>query len=108
MEVAKMTSKGQLTVPKAIREKLNLESGSKVVFIQMGDDLVVRNAESMVKSAKHGSPDTEVGFYRLTPDAYSAFRSMQEVFADLAEDEGVHTGEELVKWMRSAPVDDSE
>ncbi len=32
MEQAKITSKGQVTIPKKIREKMNLQSGDKVQF----------------------------------------------------------------------------
>ena len=32
MEVATMTSKGQITIPVAVRKQLNLEQGDKVVF----------------------------------------------------------------------------
>lgn len=31
---AKLTSKGQLTVPKLVREKLNLEEGDVVIFYE--------------------------------------------------------------------------
>ena len=34
MYMATMTSKGQITVPVAVREKLKLEQGEKVVFIE--------------------------------------------------------------------------
>ena len=34
MEIAKMTSKGQLTVPRDIREKLRLKQGDKVLFME--------------------------------------------------------------------------
>ncbi len=37
MVTATMTSKGQLTVPKEIRDRLGLEPGDKVEFVQ-GDD----------------------------------------------------------------------
>lgn len=40
MEVATMTSKGQITIPVAVRKQLKLEQGDKVVFI--GDDQGVR------------------------------------------------------------------
>jgi AbrB family looped-hinge helix DNA binding protein len=33
MEQAKVTSKGQITIPKKIREKLNINPGDKVKFI---------------------------------------------------------------------------
>lgn len=35
MSVATMTSKGQITVPKDVREDLKLESGSKVMFVKL-------------------------------------------------------------------------
>ena len=34
MELAKITSKGQITLPISIRKELNLKDGSKVAFIE--------------------------------------------------------------------------
>lgn len=34
MEVSTMTSKGQITIPVAVRKKLDLQQGDKVVFIE--------------------------------------------------------------------------
>ena len=34
MELAKITSKGQITLPMALRRKLNLKEGGKVAFIE--------------------------------------------------------------------------
>lgn len=36
MALATMTSKGQITVPKEVRDELGLEAGSKVSFIRTG------------------------------------------------------------------------
>lgn len=36
MATATMTSKGQITVPKDVREALNLEPGSRVMFVRVG------------------------------------------------------------------------
>ncbi len=44
MELAKVTTKGQITIPKEIRELLNLKEGSKILFIQKGNDIIIRNA----------------------------------------------------------------
>jgi AbrB family looped-hinge helix DNA binding protein len=44
MELAKLTSKGQLTVPVAIRKKLNLKEGDKVVFLADEDGIRIVNA----------------------------------------------------------------
>jgi AbrB family looped-hinge helix DNA binding protein len=43
MELAKLTSKGQ-TVPVAIRKKLNLKEGDKVVFLADDDGIRIVNA----------------------------------------------------------------
>ncbi len=39
---AKITSKGQITVPKAIRALLNLETGDHVMFIQIDGEVVLK------------------------------------------------------------------
>ena len=44
MELAKLTSKGQLTVPVAIRKKLGLKEGDKVVFLADDDGIRIVNA----------------------------------------------------------------
>jgi AbrB family looped-hinge helix DNA binding protein len=44
MEVAKITSKGQITIPIDIRKKLNLKEGDKVVFIEDGGEIMFVNA----------------------------------------------------------------
>ncbi|MBO5143494.1 MAG: AbrB/MazE/SpoVT family DNA-binding domain-containing protein [Clostridia bacterium] len=44
MELAKVTTKGQVTIPKAIREKLNLKDGSKIIFLQKGNDIIIKNS----------------------------------------------------------------
>lgn len=42
MEFAKITSRGQTTIPKSIREAVNLDEGDVVTFEVEGDHLVVR------------------------------------------------------------------
>ena len=44
MELAKVTTKGQITIPKTIRELLNLKEGSKILFIQKGKDIIIKNS----------------------------------------------------------------
>ena len=44
MELAKVTTKGQITIPKAIRDKLDLKEGSKIIFLQKGNDIIVKNS----------------------------------------------------------------
>ena len=44
MELAKVTSKGQITIPAEIRKKLHLKPGDKVLFIEEDDRVTVMNS----------------------------------------------------------------
>lgn len=44
MELAKVTTKGQITIPKAVRDSLKIKEGSKIIFIRKGDDIVIKNS----------------------------------------------------------------
>lgn len=44
MELARVTTKGQITIPKDIREKLNLKAGDKVIFIEEDDKIIFANS----------------------------------------------------------------
>jgi len=44
MEVAKITSRGQITIPIDIRKKLGVREGDKVVFIEDQNRIIVANA----------------------------------------------------------------
>lgn len=41
MIMSKLTSKGQMTIPKGIRDHLGLKVGDRVAFIQRGDEVVL-------------------------------------------------------------------
>ena len=69
MEVsAKLTSKGQLTVPRAVREALHLEEGDRVTFRVEGDHAVLARTPHLlalagsvaVPAAKRGTPWDQV------------------------------------------------
>ena len=44
MELAKITSKGQITIPVSIRKLLGEKDGDKVLFLQEGNRVVMMNA----------------------------------------------------------------
>ncbi|HMC49288.1 MAG TPA: AbrB/MazE/SpoVT family DNA-binding domain-containing protein [Solirubrobacterales bacterium] len=48
---AKMTSKGQITVPKAVRERLELEPGDQVLFRLHGDRAVLARTPNFLDLA---------------------------------------------------------
>ncbi len=45
---AKITSKGQITLPKKVRDILHLKEGGVVVFEQENDKIVIKPAESLM------------------------------------------------------------
>lgn len=47
MELAKVTSRGQITLPLAIRRKLDVKEGDKVVFYEENERIVVENAAKL-------------------------------------------------------------
>jgi antitoxin PrlF len=48
MPVATMTSKGQITVPKEIRDELGLETGTRLWFVRTPEGFVLRPASNSV------------------------------------------------------------
>lgn len=47
MELAKVTSRGQITLSLAIRRKLDVKEGDKVVFYEENGRIVVENAAKL-------------------------------------------------------------
>ena len=47
MELAKVSSRGQITLPLAIRRKLDVKEGDKVVFYEENGRIVVENAAKL-------------------------------------------------------------
>ncbi len=67
MDTTSVTSKGQVTIPKSLRQQLGLRQGSKVTFTLVGDHAEIRVASSpaaattssgfgMLKSRKRSIP----------------------------------------------------
>jgi antitoxin PrlF len=65
---ARMTSKGQVTIPRAVREALALDEGDEVVFRVEGDRAIIARTVNLltlagslsVPSGKRGTPWAEV------------------------------------------------
>lgn len=47
MELAKITTRGQITIPLEIRRKLGVKDGDKVVFLEQDGRIVVENAVNL-------------------------------------------------------------
>jgi AbrB family looped-hinge helix DNA binding protein len=76
MEVAKITSKGQITIPVGIRRQMKLKDGDKVLFIEEGGRYYVENA------------------------ALVAIDRMQEAFAGEAERVGLRDEDDVAAMVK--------
>ena len=52
MTTATLTSKGQVTIPVDVRQRLGLESGDRIEFIQMDGGYAIKPAIDDVRSLK--------------------------------------------------------
>lgn len=77
MELAKLTSKGQITLPVAIRRKLGVKDGDKVAFIEQGNQIVVVNA------------------------SLEALIRVQESFSGIAKEQGLESEDDVVQMIKS-------
>ncbi|MBR8823269.1 AbrB/MazE/SpoVT family DNA-binding domain-containing protein [Eubacteriales bacterium KG127] len=49
MDTAKVMAKGQVTIPKRIRELLNLENGDYVTFVVNKDKVEIQNSNVLIE-----------------------------------------------------------
>ena len=76
MELAKVTAKGQITIPIGVRKKLGIKEGSKVIFLE------------------------EAGRIYLANSSMEALQEAQLAFAGEAERVGWKTEEDVVSMIR--------
>lgn len=76
MEIAKITSKGQITLPIGIRRKLSVKEGDQVLFVEDGGRIYLLNS-SMV-----------------------ALLEAQKAFAGEAERAGLNTEDDVVSMVK--------
>jgi len=76
MELARVTSKGQITIPREIRKKLGLKPGDKVLFVEEDGRITVSNS------------------------AQTAITSVQSQFQGAAEDAGITDEQDVVDLVR--------
>jgi len=76
MELARLSSKGQITIPIEIRKKLNLKEGDKVLFLEENGKIVIANS-SLV-----------------------ALREFQQAMEGEAEKQGLRSEEDVNKLVK--------
>jgi AbrB family looped-hinge helix DNA binding protein len=76
LDVSRVTSKGQVTIPIEMRRRLGIKEGDKVVFIEEAGKIVIANA------------------------AMLALKDIQETFRGEAERLGLHDEQDVVKMVK--------
>jgi len=89
-EVATLTSKGQITLPKSIRQALGVDTGGKVAFDLRGGEVVVTRAD-----AEHEDPAI-AAFLTLLARDIEAGRNIRGLPEDLARTMLEHAGHKVV------------
>ena len=54
MEITSVTSKGQVTIPKQVRQQLGIREGSRIEFTLVGDHVEMRVKNSPTNSSESG------------------------------------------------------
>lgn len=76
LDTAKVMAKGQITIPKDIREQLNLNVGDRISFICNGDQVVIMNS------------------------AVYAMQMLQTAMQGEAENAGIHSEDDVVNLVK--------
>ncbi len=79
MELAKVTSKGQVTIPVEIRKKLGIREGDKILFIEEGNKIIIMNSTMVaLKEAQEAfrGEASRVGL-RDEPDVVDMIKEMR-------------------------------
>lgn len=77
MDIARVTSKGQVTIPIGIRKLMNIKEGDKILFLEKDGKIFVENA------------------------AMVAFNKIQKGFEGEAQKAGFETEDELQEYVKS-------
>lgn len=52
MEIAKITSKGQITIPIGIRRQMNIKEGDKIIFLEKDGKVWIMNSDDVALNYK--------------------------------------------------------
>jgi len=80
MEVARVTSKGQITIPRDIRTKMNIKRGDKIVFFEDNGKYFLQNSALI---------------------SIKALEDLQSIMEGEAEKAGFKDSEDVVNYIKS-------
>ena len=76
MELAKVTSKGQITIPRDVREKMKLKTGDKILFFEENGKYYLQNSNSII------------------------FADFQKAMEGAAKEAGFNSPEDVTKYIK--------
>jgi len=80
METAKLSSKGQVTIPVGIRRKLGLKTGENVLFIERSSNVIITSEQEIKTSMSGGwSKEFIAAFSRFKDTADDTFLAPEEI-----------------------------
>ena len=69
MEISKISSKGQITIPVSVRNKLNLKTGDNVVIFEENGRFYIENASAISLKYIGSEADTNAQYdYTINPE----------------------------------------
>lgn len=86
MEIAKLTSKGQITIPKAVRADLGVDTGDKLIFIKYDTGYLVCNGANFNVNAAAEESVEAVAPIAETRPVVRAERKVAPVYFDEEEE----------------------
>jgi AbrB family looped-hinge helix DNA binding protein len=59
MNISKVGRRGQLSIPRLIRQELNLQEGDRLAFVRRGDEVVLQPLQTTLSDFRGSIPVTE-------------------------------------------------
>jgi AbrB family looped-hinge helix DNA binding protein len=59
MNVSKVGRRGQISIPRLIRQELNLQEGDRLAFVRRGDEVVLQPLKTTLSNFRGSIPVTE-------------------------------------------------
>ncbi len=91
MELAKITVRGQITIPVGIRKKLGVKDGDKVIFIEKDGHIIMENAAMVALKSAQNAFAGEAQRLGLTTER-EVVDLVKEVRRELLEERNAHNG----------------
>ena len=91
MELAKITVRGQITIPVEIRKKLGVKDGDKVIFIEKDGHIIMENAAMVALKSAQNAFAGEAQRLGLTTER-EVVDLVKEVRRELREERNAHNG----------------